>query len=175
MKLAGRKGDIDFYTADGTKTAGTASGGGGLEYETGTWTPASDTTAATIYFAKTHSEPPFFYMITDATAEAMSDGRSAVATVYENPGQIFGPYSIDSGSAYYGRGMRAYSSNATPPTGTATQQITNLTYPSTDSGSSTELYSRFWATESQIRADANSRYWRSGRTYKWIAVWPPTA
>ena len=44
---------------------------GGLEYETGTWTPASDTYNATISLVNTHTEPPFYYMISDADASAI--------------------------------------------------------------------------------------------------------
>ena len=38
-------------------------------------------------------------------------------------------------------------------------------------------YVRYWATETGFKPSTNntSRYWRAGRTYKWIAVWAPTA
>ena len=50
-----------FIAADGTVTQGTASGGGGgLEYESGTWTPTSDVSDYTIQFSKQHTVGPAF-------------------------------------------------------------------------------------------------------------------
>ena len=152
---------------------GSGGGSSGLEYEAGTYTPASDTTSITISFTNTHSEPPFYYMFSDADSNVMSAGYTSIATIYSNSGQIFGSYSIS--NAFYGQVSRLYSGNANPPTGNPTQTISYLVHPYTDSESSNTSYSRYWTTETQFKVESTStRYWRSGRTYKWIAVWKPS-
>ena len=81
-----------FYTADGTKTAGTASGGGGggLVYETGTYTPASDTAQHSISFANSHNEAPFYFLITDATDTYSSTNYTTYLVQYVNSHQYSG-------------------------------------------------------------------------------------
>ena len=186
------------YGADGSKLTGTATGGGGsvtqdqdgfivlppdgggspsvggLVYETGTWTPTADVASYIIQFANTHSVAPFCYAIWDGTGTYDGTLNSNYYVGYFNGGQMFGAGVLaSSSSTQYGRIGFAYrGSNASVLSGTTLA----ATYPYTDPDSSGTGYSRYWATETGIKAYTNStsRYWRTGRTYKWIAVWKPT-
>ena len=165
-----------FYTADGTKTAGTASGGGGggLEYETGTWTPSEDVVEYIIPFANTHTVAPFYYMIADATGTYDDTLNSSYSVIYYNLGQAFAsPIYAGSSSIQYGEVRTASRSTNTS---SFSKTGTNLLYPYTDSGTASGSFPRYWATEIGIKAYTynSSYYWRAGRTYKWIAVWAPT-
>ena len=141
-------------------------GGGGLVYEAGTWTPSSNIADYTIQFANTHTTAPFFYMITDS-------GTDYYSTTYTNYlFCMFSPYlfcgallNYDGNNSYYAIGHARYRTTSassisnTSVTPTSTSQLDN------------------WMTSTGIRAYTNSasRYWRSTRTYKWIAVWKPTS
>lgn len=158
-----------FYTSAGVKTEGTASGGGGLEYEMGTWTPSEDVAQPTINFANTHSTLPVFIIMADATG---TDEQ----TSYSNFGFLYGSFKDFTGEAVpsdvaanrrYGLTGYVYRTSGNPA-----QAITGIT-DLTGAGS----YSRdYWvSTTGFIPSSAStSRYWRTGRTYKWIAVWAPT-
>ena len=183
-----------FYTAAGVKTAGTASGyvtqdqsgfivlppdGGGLaalEYEQGIWSPESDVVEAVISFTKTHTTAPFYYVISDVENAYDSTTYTNYAVVYCNHHQLFGSTIYPSStSANYGIVCYRYRTTGSTSLGTGT---TALTYPYTNEGSSTSSYSRFWATESGIKASTvatTARYWRTGHDYKWLAVWNPPA
>lgn len=150
------------------------SGSGGLTYETGTYTPTSNTAQPTISFADTHTNMPFLVMLWDAT------GTNATTT-YSNLSFVFSCWSAYDGSgvpnsgqenARYGFVSYAYRGNSTS---TVSQAVTALTHDSSDTGASSSSYPRYWVTPSNFKPGSNStaRYWRSGRTYKWIAVWKP--
>lgn len=151
--------------ADGVLTTGTGSGGGGgLEYETGTWTPTLDTHNANISFSTTHTSRPMYAMIqdvTDATGSTASDS-SVLSWFITDMYDTFGIVYYSSTSAYYGRTAYAYkSSNSGIWTG---------------SGYTNETALEGVLTASEIVAPfTNSYWWRAGRTYKWIAVWAPSA
>lgn len=159
-----------FYNALG-KIIGTGSGGGGLEYEEGTWTTSSNIARPTIQFSKTHSKMPAFAAMMDATNNQKSSTNLNVAWMYLCYNDMFGA------DAYYNATARLYgliaymykSSSAT----SMTQAATYLQYPSSNAGSSSSTYPRYHVTESAIMPNTNStsRYWVSGRTYKWFALW----
>lgn len=152
---------------NGVKLVGTnQGGGGGLEYETGTWTPVSDIARGTISFSDSHSEPPISFAVADMTGTNVPDGSSIIACIFGN---------------WYGAfGYPAYSSNSTAQYG-----ATRFSYGGISSGSQTltsltgetNAALSYWATSEAIYpyANSNTRYWKSGRTYKWIAVWAPTS
>ena len=148
----------------------------GLEYETGTWTPSEDVASYSISFANTHTVAPWCYVVADATKEYSSTLNTNYLISYINYGQVIDSslYVNNAGTVRYGVTDYAFrGSNATSfSTGSGP-----VTYPYTNQGSSGTTYSRYWATESGIKAYAGSAsaYWRSGRTYKWIAVWAPTS
>lgn len=173
------------YGADGSKLTGTATGGGGsvtqdqdgyivlppdgggspsvggLVYETGTWTPTVDISDTTISFTNSHTDDPILVMICDADTSA----RNADSNVFSIIGNVYGflGFNVEQGSTErYGltfgnyatsSGLSAYYVN-----------ISNIGTLST------------WVSASGFKAYTNSasRYWRAGRTYKWIAVWAPT-
>lgn len=164
-----------FYAADGTKTAGTASGGGGLEYEKGTWTPAADTTTQVISFAKTHTDLPFFMCVMLASGEHDGELNSGLVLAYENWQTLFGVpiYSSDSS---INCGYVRYVYRATNATGVSTggQTISTL---DTDTSQSQATKPRYWVRNDEFTAYTGnaSAYWRSGKTYNWVAVWAPTS
>lgn len=191
---------LSGYTAyaNGVKLTGTATGGGGsvtqdqdgfivlppdgggspsvggLEYETGTWTPSEDIAEYIIPFTNVHTVAPIYYTITDVTGTYDSTSNTAISVMYSNSHQVLGePYYISTTSLLYGMAqMRYRSTNAT----SSSQYSVVIIKPYTNSDDSSVDCSRYWATETGIRAfsSASSRYFRAGRTYKWIAVWKPT-
>ena len=184
------------YGADGSKLTGTASAGGsvtqdqdgfiilpstgggtpsgGLVYETGTWTPSEDVASYVIPFSNTHTEAPFYYTITDITGTYDSTSNTGILVLYSNSHQLFGEsFYISTTSSLYGLAyMRYRSTNAT----SSSQYNVVITKPYTSTDDSTVNCSRYWAKETGIVAflGDNTRYFRTGRTYKWIAVWAPT-
>lgn len=147
-------------------------GGSGLVYETGEYKPSANVAKVTIPFANTHTVAPFFYVVADVTETASSTTADNLLTLYVNFHQYFGNACNYGGTSYlYGLAATRYKSSSTGTNGT-TFVISN---PYTNSSDATNGYSRYWAKETGILAytNSNSRYWRSGRTYKWIAVWKP--
>ena len=169
-----------FYTANGTKTAGTSSGGGGgLEYETGTWTPTEDVTTANISFSKTHATPPAIVCMSDTS----TTGNTWVAqTLYywsfinsdDLFGEPFGEFPITSASNN-GYGTVQYTRRTTGTT--MSNQVHKLVTSSSDINDDSLNKSRFNATATGFKAYGNnaSTMWRTDGIYKWIAIWaPPT-
>ncbi len=154
------------------------SGGGssGLVYETGTWTPSEDVANYVILFANTYTTAPFYYMIADTSGSYSDATYTNYFLMYANNHQLFGEATYPGPSGYspnYGNVLARYrGTNASTFSGTQIQ----LRYPYTDNNPQNINYSRYWATETGIKAYSNldSRYWRAGRTYKWIAAWLPT-
>ena len=174
-----------LVTQNGTYTAptGTAyspvtvnvSGGGGLEYESGTWTPTSDIANYTVQFSKTHSSLPIFAAIYDETGDYSSTNNSMAGWFYFDFYQLFGEAVYPSSSShYYGYARRQY---RTTNASSFTSSGSDITYPYTNTGTSSASYPRYWVSESGLEANSGSttRYWEAGRTYKWIAVWKPTS
>lgn len=159
-----------FYTAQGQKIQGTASGGGGgIVYETGTYEPSTDTARPTINFANSHSTLPSLVMISDATGtdtSTASSNYSCTISVYE-PFTGEAVPSSASENRRYGTAIYVYRSTGNPAQ--AATGITNL------SGTSSSSIPYWVSNTGFIPSSAStSRYWRAGRTYKWIAVWAPT-
>lgn len=180
------------YGADGSKLVGTATGGGsvtqdqdgfivlppdgggspsggGLEYETGTWTPSEDVARPTISFTDTHTDPPMFVMLSDATGTddqtAYSNYGFAYSSFYSYTGQ--GVPSNETSGRRYALAGYVYRSTGNPAQ--AVTGITNLT-------GSTSSAVEYWVSSTGFfpYSASESRYWRAGRTYKWVAVWAPT-
>lgn len=152
---------------NGSLVTGTASGGGGggLEYETGTWTPQSDIAEQLITFSNSHADAPFYYAVFDATGTFYDTANSNYLIEYLDVYRLSGnPYYPSSSQAVYARYFTAYRANV-------------ATVISTSGGNITTSGSSNYATNEKIRAytGSASRYWRAGRTYKWIAVWAPTS
>lgn len=158
---------IDGYASLVDQISG--GGGSGLEYETGTWTPASDISKGTISFSNTHTNPPAFYAISDTTGDLSATQNSALANVFCDVYRLFGAGFPYSSSAYrYAIVAQTYKASSG-----VSNAITNCSHNSDETGSGSVSYSRYWATPTEFYPYMNStsRYWRAGRTYKWIAIW----
>lgn len=145
--------------------------GGGLSYETGTWTPSEDVARGSITFGGTHTKAPFFVGLVDS-------GSSADTTTNTNwSWNFFDFYQLDASSVYYSSSARRYGSVHYTYRASSTTSLSNatllLTYSSNNTGSSSTAYAKYWVTNTGFRPYSNStsRYWRSGRTYRWIAIW----
>lgn len=161
-----------FHDALGVLTAGTASGGGGgLVYETGIYTPTTDTAVANISFSNSHTDCPFFAVISDTDGYS-STTNSNMCVSYVYWGDIGGAIYPSSSSMKYGEVRLHYRASNTSSLSAST---VTLSYPSSNTGTSNSSYPRFWVTPSAFKpqTSSNSRYWRANRSYKWIAVWKP--
>jgi len=148
------------------------SGSGGLEYESGTYTPASNIAQPTISFANTHSTTPMIAIISDISAASSITSNSNLCVCYAETYKYTNTSFPSSTSAVrYGFVYYYYRSSSNSNYGNVT-----LSYNSNDTGNSSTSYARYWVTESSFKPSSNStsRYFRSGRSYKWIAVWAPT-
>ena len=142
----------------------------GLEYETGTYTPTSDIARPTISFAKTHTTTPFLVMMVETISTAYSiSNNSNVAFYFFDVYRAFSEgYPYNTSTSYPAFAQYLYRSNSTNA-----QSTSHIQYNSDNTGASSTAYSRYWVTESEFHPYSNStsRYWRSGRTYKWYAIW----
>ena len=151
----------------------TGGGGSGLEYETGTYKPNADISRPTITWSNTHSEAPFFVLFVDATGTAHSATNSNYVFAFVDYYKLYG-----TGVPYSSSGFR-YATAFYNYRGTSTSSIitagTICAYNSNDTSSSGSSYPRYWVSQTDFHpySGSTSRYWRSGRTYKWIAVWKP--
>lgn len=135
--------------------------------------PASDIARPTITWSKTHSEAPFFVLFVDATGTAHSATNSSYVFAFVDYYKLYG-----TGVPYSSSGFR-YATAFYNYRGTSTSSIstggTICSYNSNNTSSSGSSYPRYWVSPTDFHpyTGNTSRYWRSGRTYKWIAVWKP--
>lgn len=134
----------------------------GLEYETGTWTPSSNTSDYTIPFQRTHSDAPFFYLIANSTDTYNSQTNTNHAVIFASWWKLLNVGIKTSSSASSAANIayfyRANSSTSMTASNYSLQSIVD--------------YSK--TTGIRAYTLSNTRYWRSGIPYKWIAVWKPT-
>lgn len=133
----------------------------GLHYETGTYVPSANTATATIYFSDSHTKAPFFFAIFDKGSYSNAT-QSNISFVYWN------------WKAFTGDSQEPPSSGGTKATGgTRYTYRANSTSAFTTSNSdvTTDSYSYFSYMAASLNP-SSSRYWRSGRQYEWIAVFP---
>ena len=148
-------------------------GGSGLEYETGTYTPDADIARPKITWSHTHSEAPFFVLFVDATGTTHGATNSSYVFAFVDYFKLYG-----TGVPYSSSGFR-YATAFYNYRGTSTSSIstggTICSYNSNNTSSSGSSYPRYWVSPTDFHpyTGNTSRYWRSGRTYKWIAVWKP--
>lgn len=150
-----------------------AGGGGGLEYETGEYTPSSDIARPTISFSKTHSEAPVLVYMCDVTGTASTATNSNHVFMYADPYKLWGKgYPYSSSGYRYANAWYCYRSSSTSSISASGFMITNN---SGNTSSSSTAYPRYWASPTDFHpyTGSSSRYWRAGRTFKWIAVWKP--
>jgi len=160
-----------FYTSAGVKTEGTASGGGGLEYEEGTWTPTEDIARPTISFANIHTARPVSIIFADINNAPLEGYNHAwiFSSFIDSVGAGV-KVNVSGNTHYYARVTGWYLSTGATSASVANYNITNTTDSSGTGGMG------YWATTAGFipGSGSTSRYWKSGRTYKWIAVWAPT-
>ena len=169
-------------TQNGTYTAPTGkayspvtvsvSGGGGLVYETGTYIPDADNYRPTISFSNTHTDPPIFVHMADVSSTSgLTTDSNTVFTLCDTEGLFEAGFPVSTTEARYGFVYYTYRTSSSTTTSTR-----SLTYGSSNPDSSGVAYYRYWADESGFMpySARTTRYWRAGRTYKWIAVWKPT-
>lgn len=142
-------------------------GGGGLEYETGTFEPTSAIARPTISFTDTHTNRPFCVIIADVS-ESKATSRTNEYWYIVSWYDLFdtGVYGTATTQRY------AYSQCGYMDSSTFSSNGNNITGLSNTS--ETEI--GYWVTNTGFMpySGSTSRYWRPERTYKWIAVWKPT-
>lgn len=146
-------------------------GGGGLTYETGTYTPTADIARPTISFSKTHTEAPIYVAMFDVSNTTDQTTNTNYGWEYIDHYKLFGnsiPYS--STNLRYALITWQYRGTSTTST---TSSYTQCSSNSDSSSSSGTNHPRYWVDESSFRPYTNStgRMWRPTRTYKWIAIW----
>ena len=162
-----------FFTKDGVQTTGTSTGGGGLVYETGTYTPTTDIARPEISFATTHSVPPAILIIYDCTETDYPDTNTNVAMNFIDMYRLFGSkYMYNSNTSVYRYATIQYLYRGTTLTSVSSGTI-HFSYNSDNTKDTSTSYSRYFVGTSSFRPYTNStsRYWRKDRTYKWIAIW----
>lgn len=141
-------------------------GGGGLTYETGTYSPTTNIARPTINFSNAHTEMPSFVMIADATGtDATTNNSNYACTISVFTSFVGGGVpSSSTTSCRYGSVAYVYRSSSNP-----TQTVTGISSLTGTSSSSMP----YWVTNTGFipSSASTSRYWRTGRTYKWIAIW----
>lgn len=143
------------------------SSGGGLEYETGTYTPVNDIADPTISFTKTHTDRPSMIMMVDV-GSTISSENSMLTWIIGNWYDAYGTDFSHEPSNSLARVQ--YTSRSSTSISNSTNSIN--AYSTSSSGSA---YLNYYLTNTWFKPFGNSsRYWRAGRTYKWIAVWKPT-
>lgn len=153
-------------SADGySSVTVSVSGGGGLEYEEGTWIPSENINHPTINFSDSHSTLPFYVAIYDTTNTAHGTNDILYWALINHYG-LYGGIAVNTSTTWYGRVQCSYMSGSSA--GTSGINISKLT------GSSTSCMPYYLATDS-FSPGTSSSIFASSRTYKWIAVWaPPT-
>lgn len=140
-------------TTNNSVTVNVSGGGGGLTYETGTYTAASDS-IPTISFANPHTSAPDIILFCDTSDSLASVGNTITSFLYANIVGLIGASwrSTSAISEAYAYGRLG----------------ANL------SGTSSYLsYTRTDITSTGFKPYANGTTYlcRTGQTYKWIAIW----
>lgn len=131
----------------------------GLAYETGTYTPATDTVSPSISFSNTHTNRPIFVMIMAENKTYDASYANTMIRWYLVSSYDYYGYAINNAygdSRYYVRFSGAY--------GHYDKTITNLT--NTTSG-----MPRYLTNSGFSPYGTDSYFYRAGTEYSWVAVW----
>lgn len=159
--------DKVFYGADGIRTLGTMVEKMSLTFESGTFEPEEDVNRPTIYFQDTHTTTPFLVAIYDVTDTMTIPSGSNVSMLYYDVYRLYGKpfipinnYPIYASCYMIGNG------------GSMSNQTKHFAI-SSDSEDTSSNSPRYYVDETSFRPYCNSIYWKwkTGRTYKWIAIW----
>lgn len=143
-------------------------GGGGLICEEGTYTPSEDKTEDFINFKKTHDKLPMFLFICDISGTGQ-ETYSMVMQYVINIDGIFGTgFPGTKTSLYYGFSGMWYTSSSV----NAQRTSDEILYKTTGNN---KYYLGYWITNNgfNLKSSGATTYWKSNRTYKWIAIWQP--
>lgn len=169
--IRAKNGATATYTPSAMATAILNLPSGGLEYEEGTYTPTEDTARPTISFTNAHSKAPFYVGMADAVKSKNTDTDTNWSWEY------FEFYQLDGARLYYTSSSERYGCVSYIYRASKTTQLTDgetmLLYNSNNTENSSIYFARYWVTESEFYpySGSTSRFWRVGRTYKWIAIW----
>ena len=144
---------------------------GTFGFEEGIYEPSSNIAHPTIEFAQEHDTPPSIAAIVDMTGTSSTTTQSAWAFVIFNWYRAWGEtISYASNSNAYGYYYLTYRGNSTSSLSAAG---TRIQYPDTNSSASGTSYMSYFLTKSSFKpySGSSSRYFRTGRTYKWFALW----
>lgn len=165
-----------FLNASGYQV-GTNSGGGGggtsLEYEEGVWIPSSDVARGEIAFSNTHTTAPSVVFISDdySVNGSVDTGNSNLTFCFINYKKVlnYNGFPWYQSVATYKECEIFISYQSTVTSSSSIAGYGNIL----DQNGSTEQYSSYYVTNQAFYpyGRSNSRYWRSGRTYKWKAIW----
>lgn len=149
------KSDTNLPDAVRSLADGYGGGSGGLEYEEGAYTPATDE-LPTIIFANSHSKAPDIIVFADVSSTASATGNTLTSFTYANVSAMFGnplPYTASTSWVEF----YAY-----------TRMASNL-----NGASGAALYNRGNVTASGFEPFAGTTAFkcRQGQTYKWTAIW----
>lgn len=139
------------------------SGGGGLEYETGTYTPTEDITNPTITFSNSHNGRPFFAAILDPSGSLRSDWDYLSFFIFSHVDFCGNGIVQSSSKTIYADYMYQYKSSDS--ISTTANNITSLT------GTNNYSMPTFLSTTYFKPFASTGRYFRANRDYKWIAIW----
>lgn len=146
-----------------------AGGGGGFEYESGSFTPTAQVQSRSINFAKTHTKPPAVLICFDATQSTVSPSYSGVAEWVMLDGQQFlGTPFYWYSSAYKGSIYYMYNNGSSQVNGAQ-----GLTYGSTDTSQSGTNATRHYAREGAATLQVFNGHFLANRKYVWVAIWLP--
>ncbi len=147
---------------------------GGLEYETGTWTPDTDTNRGTISFANQHTKAPVAFVVMDISDPSTLTGYAILCMRYFDCYRAFGD-GFNAGKS----GGKKYSTITVieaSANGSSFQTFNSNTSTNSDSTfASTSSYPKWWCTNTELHvcdADQGGNC-KAGRSYKWIAIWMP--
>lgn len=164
----GTQAQLSFPTDFVSAINAISGGGGGLEYETGTFSPESDIARPEIIFKNSHTDPPVMVTIQDSTGTIYTTSSTVVEFTFAYFSKFSGTPLVASSS------LSIYAILYQVNRGSnASQFSASGEMLSSESGSSG--VSRYVSNTGFIPNRANNYYYRSGRTYKWLAVWKPTS
>lgn len=153
-----------FHLADGNQAVGT---GGGLEFETGTFSPSSGTDMPTVSFTKSHTKPPSIVAVFAlSTSSAYTGVRKWIAVDFST---LISDYTTPSSGTYYA-GFYSYV-NGSSSGGELTTVINKIRYGGANTTSSSTDYWRYFATSSNFKPKAGSSGWQTTANNSWIAIW----
>ena len=143
----------------------------GLIYEEGTFTPSENIARPTINFTNSHAQPPSIVVMYDTEGDHNTATNTNFGFTYIDFYKMWGVGIPYSSTAYrYELVAATYRGTSTSSTSVSSSQ---LTYNSDNTGDTNSTYARYYVTNTGFKPYSNStsRYWRSGRHYKWVAIW----